>query len=102
MTISKRSRCTTARRSLKKSVLHQERLVHFFDGAFVLANRCRDCLHSDRTALEFLDDRLENARVHVVETELIDIEKLQRFPGDIARDASARFYLGIITDSSQQ
>ena len=63
-----------AGRSLKESILNEERLVNFLDGPLIFADCRGDRAYSDGSALEFLDDRLENARVHVVEAKLIDVE----------------------------
>src|SRR5512143_97136 len=67
-----RRRNATAWRALQESVLDEEGLVHFFDRVRVLADCRADRVESDRTALELLDDRLDDSRVHVVEAERID------------------------------
>ena len=41
---------------------------------------------SDRTAVELLDDRSQNARVHFVESERVDVEQRERLVGDRLRD----------------
>ena len=64
-------------RALQEAMLHEERLVHLLDRVRVLADRRADRVQSDRAAVELLDDRLENARVHVVEAERVDVEQLQ-------------------------
>src|SRR5207237_4471669 len=57
---------------------------------------------ADRSTLELLDDGLEDARVHVVESELIDLEQLQRIGGDFAIDLSAGAYLREIANAPQK
>src|SRR5438874_10700510 len=76
MAICLRARNTPARRALEKSVLYEERLVDFLESAHILSDRCGDGADTDRSTLELLDDGLEDARVHVVESELIDLEQL--------------------------
>src|SRR6266699_5783386 len=78
-----------ARRTREEALLHQEGLVHLLERARILADRRGDRLHADRPALEHLDDRLEDARVHVVETELVDVEPLERLDGDRRGDLAA-------------
>ena len=63
-----------ARGALQKSMLHEEGLVHLLDRVRVLADRRSYGVQPDWTAIKFLDDRLEDARVHVVEPELVDVE----------------------------
>src|SRR5436309_10895696 len=58
-----------ARRAREEALLHQERLVHFLERPRVLAHGGADRLQAHGTALELLDDRLQDARVHVVEPE---------------------------------
>src|SRR5215211_1563808 len=102
MAISLRGSKPTTWRSLQEPLLHKERLVHFLDRSLILSNCGGDCLHSNWPALELLDDRLEYARVHVVETELVDVEKPQRILRDRASDCSAGFYLRVIADAAEQ
>src|SRR4051794_36471423 len=92
----------TAGCALEESVLDEERLVDFLERARILADSSGDSAHSDRSAVELLDDGLEDARVHVVEPELIDLEKLQCIGGDFSIDLPAGPHLGEVADSSQQ
>src|SRR5678816_1038246 len=101
MLVRERGSRSASRRSLQETILHEKRLVHFFDRSFILADSSRDCLHADWTAIEFLDDRLENSCVHVVEAELIDVEQLESFLCDIACDVAACFHLREIANASQ-
>jgi len=88
MTVGLWRRKATARRALQEALLHEERLIHFFDSSFIFADGSSYCLHSNRAAFEFLNDCLENSGIHVVETELIDVEKTERILRYIARDAA--------------
>src|SRR4051812_37130798 len=102
MPVRLRRRDASARRALEKSVLYQERLVTFLERARVFSYCGCDRGHTNRTALELLDDRLENSRVHIVEPELIDLEQLQRVSRNFAIDASARAHLRKIANAAQQ
>src|SRR5205814_669483 len=83
-------------RASQKALLHQKGLVDFLERARILADRRRDGLHTDGPTFEHLDDGIENARIHVVESELVDLEPLPRLDGDGggARAASAAFARG--------
>jgi hypothetical protein len=102
VTVCLRSCKTTPRRPLQKTLLHEEGLVHFLDGSFIFSNCSRDCLNANRPALEFLDDRLEDPRVHVIETELVYIEKPKRLACNVTRDCTAGLDLRIIANSAKQ
>src|SRR2546426_8518996 len=54
-----------ARRAGEEALLHQERLVHLFECAWVLAHRCGDGRESHPPALELLDDGFQDPAVHV-------------------------------------
>src|SRR5437879_5944971 len=65
-----------ARRPGEEALLHEERLVHLFECAGILADRRGDGGQSHRAALELLDDGLQDPTVHVVEAELHHVEPL--------------------------
>jgi len=92
----------TSRSPLQKSVLNQERLVDFLEGPHVFADRRGNRADTHRSAIELLDDRLEDPRVHVVEPELIHFEQLERISRDLAIDAPAGAHLGEVSNSAQQ
>src|SRR5437899_11995241 len=69
--IRSRRRAAAARSAGEKALLHQERLVHLFQGAGVLTDGGGDGAEPDRPSLELLDDRLEDAAIHVVQPELV-------------------------------
>src|SRR2546426_10479654 len=47
-----------------------------------------------RSAVELLDDRLQDAAVHVVEPELVHVEPLERLAGDLGGDLPVGADLG--------
>src|SRR3954467_11412292 len=62
--------CTAApRRACEESLLHQEGLMRLFEWPRIIADSRSDRGHANRSAVELLDDGLENPRVHVIETE---------------------------------
>src|SRR2546425_4796828 len=85
-----------ARRARQEAALHEKRLVHFLQRAGILAHSRRDGGEPDGPALELLDDRLEDAAVHVVEPELVHIEPLERLAGDQGSDLAAGTDLGVV------
>ena len=60
MFISQFSYFTSARGTLQKALLDQERLVHFLYRPRILADGRRDRTQPDRTAAELVDDRAQN------------------------------------------
>src|SRR5438552_2779982 len=102
MSVRLGSRNTPAGCALQKSILHEERLVHFLDRFDIFAYGSRYRSNADRPAIELLDDRLEYACVHIVQTKLIDIEQLQRFTCNIFSDASCSADLCVVTNASQE
>src|SRR5687768_15558149 len=100
--IGLRRRDAPTRRALEKTVLNEKRLVYFLDRARVLPHRGTDRRDSHRAAVELLDDRLEDARIHVVEPELVDVEHDERVRRDLARDAAVGLDLREIANASEQ
>src|SRR3989475_1954459 len=78
-----------ARGAGEEALLHQERLVHLLERPRVLAHGGADRLQSHGAALELLDDRLQDAGVHVVQSELVHVEPLQRLERHGPRDLEA-------------
>src|SRR5438093_3983093 len=91
-----------ARRTSEKALLHQERLVDLLERPRILTDRRGDRLHADGSALEHLDDRLEDAGVHVVEPELVYVEPLQRFAGHGRGDFAAGTHLRVIAHAFEE
>src|SRR5437868_13242368 len=87
-----------ARRARQEPLLHQERLVHFFERAGVLPHGGGDGGESHRAPVELLDDRLEDTPVHVVETELVYVQALEGLPRYLRRDLAAGAHLGVVAD----
>src|SRR5438552_434913 len=102
MPISKR-RCDAATRgSLQKAMLNQEWLVHLFDRRRILADCRTDVVQPNGTALKFLDDRLEDYRIHVIEPELVDVDHSQELRRNAFGDDAIRLHLRIIANATQQ
>src|SRR6185436_14824163 len=80
----------------------QEWLVYLFDRVRVFADCRADRVQADRTPIELLDDRLQNARVHVVEPEHVDVEQLQRLLRNRLGNHPAGLYLRIVANTTQQ
>src|SRR5688572_8756798 len=77
---------TAARCPLEIAVLDEEGLVHFLDRARILTDRRGNVGDPDRTAVVLLDDHPKDARIHVVEPDLIDVEELEESACEVARD----------------
>src|SRR5256885_13978108 len=98
MPVGERCGDATARRSLEEAVLNEERLVHLLDGRGILADRGANVVESDRSTLEFLDDRLEDSRIHVVEPELVHVDYPEELRRDLLGYHAIRLHLGVIAD----
>src|SRR5437867_3122447 len=87
-----RARCgaAAARCAGEEALLHQERLVHLLERPGIFAHGGRHGRYTHRAALELLDDRLEDARIHVVEPELVHVEPLERLRRDASGDLAVR------------
>src|SRR5215813_4895215 len=83
-------------------MLHEEGLVDLLDGVRIFADRRADRVQADRTTIELLDDRLENACIHVVEAEHVHVEQLERLVGDWLRDDALVLHLSEVAYTSQQ
>ena len=89
-------RDAAARRAHHEALLDQVRLDHVLDRAALLAERRREALDADRTAVELLDDRQQELAVHDVEAERIDVEHVERRLRHLIGDAAAGLHLGIV------
>src|SRR5256885_5118554 len=97
-----RRRASAARRAGEKALLHQERLVHLLERARVLAHGGGDGRETHGSALELLDDGLQDPAVHVVEPELVHVQPFQRFTGDRRRDLAPGAHLRVVAYPLQQ
>src|SRR5436190_37789 len=86
----------------EEALLDQEWLIDFFDRTALFAHGNGDRVQPDRPARKFLDDREQNALVHLVEPVLIDFERLQCHQCDLARDLSGALYLREVTGTREQ
>src|SRR6266567_9532780 len=80
--VGARRGAAAARRTGEEPLLHEERFVDLLERSRVFAYRRRDRGQADRAPFELLNDRLEDAAVHVIEAELVHVEPLQRLGGD--------------------
>src|SRR5437867_7558281 len=88
--VGARRGAAAARRTGEEPLLHEERFVDLLERSGVFAHRRRDRGQADGTPFELLDDRLEDAAVHVIEAELVHVEPLQRLGGDRRADIPVR------------
>src|SRR3989338_2765773 len=73
-----KTRCNPSPRGpLKKSELHEVRLVYLFNSAFLLRCRCRKRGEPDRAALEISHDRIKDAPVGRVKPHDIDLKQAE-------------------------
>jgi hypothetical protein len=83
-------------------MLHEEWLVHFFDRIRIFADGCTNRVQANRSAIELLDDRPNDARIHVVEAERVDVEQRERLVRDVLGDHAVSLHLRVVTHAAEQ
>ena len=95
--------CLTAlRRTNHQPALQQIGLIDILERARVLAHRAGKGRKSHGTTGERLSERLQNANIHPVQTELIDLEELERLATDIELDGTVAAHLCVIAHALEQ
>ena len=92
----------SALRSLDESLHDEIRLVHFLDGAGVLADGGGYSADAYRTSAELVDDGQEYLVVNLVEAILVDVERRERQPCYVAVDAYVALHLRKVAHTAQQ
>src|SRR5688572_20880030 len=95
-------RRAAARRSIEESDLNEIRLDHLLDRVFVFVDRRRDGPEPDRSAAELLDDRQQELRVGLVETERVDLESIEGLVGDLRSHPAVVEHLGNVAYAPQK
>src|SRR6188472_3393339 len=70
-------RHTAARGAIQETNLDQKRFVNVLDRVFLFTDGRGNRVQSHGPAAKLLDDRLQQLAIHVVETVLVDFQKLQ-------------------------
>ena len=83
-------------RAHNESLLDQVRLDHVLDRAALLAHGRGKAFDADRTAVEFFNDRSQQAPVHGIEAIWIDLEHIQCTHRHLLRDNAVGLHLGIV------
>ena len=93
---------TSARGALDETLHNEERLVDFLYGTSVLTNSCSDSGNAHRSTAELVDNGQQDAVVYLVQSVLVDIQRLQGYLGDAGVNLSRSLHLGEVADASQQ
>ena len=64
---------TAARGTGEEADLHEIRLADILDGRALFTDSGRNGVDPDRTAIEFMNDRLQDLIVQIIQPDLIDI-----------------------------
>lgn len=102
MLVSQRRCLASARGTFDESFLDEVGLIDILDGAGIFAHGGSDCIESDRSAAELIDDGGEEFVIYLIETESIDIQRLEGILGDVEIDGTVTFDLGEIAHASQE
>src|SRR5690606_21543993 len=89
-------------RALQEAFLDQVRLVDLLDGAGILAYRDGQVRQPGRAAAELLDERQQDAGVHVVEAVFVHVERIEGAVGDLRRDTAVALDLREVARAAEQ
>ena len=82
------------------ALLDQVRFDYVLDGAPLLSDCGRKAFYTDRPTIKFFDQGQNQAPIHVVETELVDLEHIQCRVGVCDADGAIGLHLGIVAGAS--
>ena len=102
MVVGKFRSHSTTRSALDKTLHDKERLIHFLYRARILADGCGYGAHTHGSATELVDDGGENLVVNLVQTVLVDVQRLERHLRNIISDGSVTLHLGEISHAAQE
>ena len=97
MTVGTVGRDPALRRTCNKTVLDQVRLVNVLQGPRVFGKRRGKRIETDRAAVEFLNDRIKDPPVAVIQAEFVDLQDIQRLVGDLPGNGTVPADFGKIT-----
>lgn len=92
---------TATRGTGEEADLHEIRLADIFDGRALFADSGRNGVDPDRTAIELINDRLQDLIIQIIKSDLIDMKRSQRLCGNIRRDR-APLHLRKVSDALQK
>ena len=102
MLVSQRRCLASARGTFDESFLDEVRLIDILDGTGIFAHGGSDGVESDRSAAELIDDGGEEFVIYLIETESVDIQRLEGVLGDVEIDSTVAFNLGEVAHASQE
>ncbi len=91
-----------ARRALQEAAHDEVGLVDVHQGVGLLAQRHRQRVEANRSAVELLHDRQQDVAVELVEPFVVDLEQVERGQADLERDRALMAYLGEVAHAAQQ
>ena len=77
MLVGKICHNSSLRSAIDKSILYQVWFIYILDRSGILTQSRCQCIQSDRTTLEFLDDEHQDIPVILVESHLIYFQKIK-------------------------
>ena len=89
-------------RAHEKTLLDQIGLQYILYGAPLLSDGRRQIIDPDRPAVEFFDDRQQQAPIHAVETVGVHLQHRKRGVSDRGGDMAVTLDLGIVAHPAQQ
>ncbi len=102
MSVRRRRSAAAARRTAQKADLHEIRLVNVLNRDGLLADRRGQRFQPDGSAVVKLDQRVQQAPVVRVQSDLVDLQAVERQLRGFGGDVPPRNDLGEIPDAFQQ
>lgn len=93
---------TATRSTLQETFLYQERFINLFDGACIFTQSRSNSRQAYRTAFEFIDNRTKYLIVYLIQTVLVNVERLERKISDFRIDTARTFHLRKVSYTTQQ
>jgi len=91
-----------ASRAQQETLLDQEWLQHILDGAALLADGCRQAVHPHRSAVEFLDDRQQQAAIKLIEAMHVHFQQIHGLARHRRGNTAIGLHLGEVPYTPQQ
>ena len=89
------------RRPLQVTFHDQKGLMHFLNRTGVFTYCSGDGGQPNGATLEFIDDRVQDLIVHLVQSAFVDVEGGEAVVGDLFIDDAVAFDLGEVADAAE-
>src|SRR5207302_7509288 len=102
MLVRKACHNTASRSTRDKAKLQQVWLIHILNCLRVLARARGQSVQSDWAAIELLDNRQQQVAIGLIETDMIDLQRIQCRLSNASRNHAIGSHLCIVTYTLEQ